>query len=131
MTIIAVEVYHLIHTCPANPEPHPVDTRRRIAHTTPGGSCRTPATIRSGDTVVTIPCGRTEPYERQCPACRTTIRVLKVTSRDLGYQGPTGCPPAPTGYANHPCRVCGEPLAAAIADNGRHILCRPGTRDAA
>jgi hypothetical protein len=84
VTIYAVEVFHLIHTCPGNPEPHPVDTRRRIIHITPGGPCRNPITL--GATV--IACGRHEPYARQCAACRTIVTVQKVTTRDLGYQGP-------------------------------------------
>jgi hypothetical protein len=85
VTIYAVEVFHLIHTCPGNPEPHPVDTRRRVIHITPGGNCRNPITFDNG---VTIPCGRREPYARQCAACRTIVTIQKVTSRDLGYQGP-------------------------------------------
>jgi hypothetical protein len=88
MTIYAIEVFHLTHTCPANPEPHPVDTRRRIVHVTPSRPCLTPVTVRSGDAAATIPCGRHEPSDRQCGNCRPIIRVLKVTSRDLGYQGP-------------------------------------------
>ncbi len=88
MSIYAVEVFHLIHTCPADLDPHPVDTRRRIVHVTPGGACLTPVTIRCGNTTTVIDCGRHEPAERQCANCRTIVRVLKVTSRDLGYQGP-------------------------------------------
>ena len=42
-----VEVFHLIHTCPANPEPHPVDTRRRIVHVTPSRPCLNAVTVRS------------------------------------------------------------------------------------
>jgi hypothetical protein len=91
MTIYAVEVHHLIHTCPGNPEPHAVATWRRIIHTTPGRPCLTPITLANG---VTIPCGRHEPSDRQCANCRTIITVLKVTSRDLGYQGPAPAQPA-------------------------------------
>jgi hypothetical protein len=91
MSIYAVEVFHLIHTCPGNHDPHPVDTRRRIVHVTPGGPCRTPIVFDNG---VTIPCVRREPYARQCVNCRTIIRILKVTSRDLGYQGPAHLAPA-------------------------------------
>ena len=94
MSIYAVEVFHLIHTCPADPDPHRVDTRRRIVHVTPGGPCLTPVTIGRGDTATTIPCARHEPAERQCANCRTIIRVLKVTSRDLGHQGPAPVQPA-------------------------------------
>ena len=36
----------------------------------PGGPCRTPVTIRCGDTTSTIPCYRHEPAARQCGACR-------------------------------------------------------------
>ena len=94
MTIYAIEVEHLVHTCPGNPQPHPVDTRRRIVHVTPGRPCLTPVTIGDGDTATTIACGRHEPYDRQCANCRTIITIQKVTVRDLGYQGPAPTQPA-------------------------------------
>jgi hypothetical protein len=93
VSIYTIEVHHLVHTCPGNPEPHPVPTWHRVLHVTPGGPCRMPVTVRCGDTTTVIPCRRHEPSERQCANCRTIIRILKVTSRDLGYQGPAPAQP--------------------------------------
>ncbi|GII24298.1 hypothetical protein [Planosporangium mesophilum] len=92
MTIYAIEVFHLVHTCPANPEPHPVDTRRRIVHVTPGRDCLTPKTFDNG---VTIRCGDYNAYDQQCANCRTIITITKVTTHDLGYQGPAHLAPVP------------------------------------
>lgn len=88
MTIYAVEVEHQVHTCPGNPEPHPVITRRRIVGVTPGRPCLAPITVDQ-HIRTTIPCGRREPSDRQCLHCRTTITITNVTVVDLGYQGPT------------------------------------------
>src|SRR4051794_25897653 len=110
MTIYAVEVFHLIHTCPGNPAPPPIDTprtvvhltprrprpppptrtppRRPVAHVPPGGPCRPPITTRRGDTTTVVAWGGHDPFDRQCGNCRTIIHILTVTCRDLGYQGP-------------------------------------------
>ncbi|MEU0156860.1 hypothetical protein [Micromonospora fulviviridis] len=60
MTIYLVDIVHTLHTCPAEPEPHPYDTRRVLVDVTPGGSCRAPVTIRCGGQTVQIPCHRHE-----------------------------------------------------------------------
>jgi hypothetical protein len=83
VTIHLVAIHHTTHTCPANPEPHPVDTRRTVLAVIDGGPCRTPVTIRCGDTVAEVPCGRHEPRERQCGACRTIVTEHTITSTHL------------------------------------------------
>ena len=126
MTIYAVSVHHRTHTCPADTDPHPVDTTQQVVHVTPGGSCLTLAVVRLADTTVTIPCGRRYPHHRQCPACRIAVTTQAVTVEHLGHT--TGHhSPAPTGHAAQPCTVCRRPLAAVLADLGRHILCHPHT----
>ncbi|BCJ74508.1 hypothetical protein CS0771_40520 [Catellatospora sp. IY07-71] len=84
MSIIRVEVDYYRHTSPANPEPHVVDTRQKIADVIPGGACLTPVTVRSGDTTRTIACGRHEPASRQCRACRVTIIEVRTNVHDTG-----------------------------------------------
>jgi hypothetical protein len=89
MTAYQVDVHHLTHTCPANPdEPHPYDTRRTIVATAPGGPCRRPVTIRCGDTTAVIDCGRHTPSAQQCPACRITVIERTVTFTFIGHHGP-------------------------------------------
>ena len=124
MTIYAVSVHHRTHTCLSDTDSHPVDTIQQVVHITPGGPCRTPAAVRLADTKVTIACGRRYPHYRQCPACRITVTTQTVTAEHAGHT--TGHhTPAPTGYAPQPCTVCRRPLAAVLADLGRHILCHP------
>jgi hypothetical protein len=89
MSIYAVAVHHLMHTCPANPTPHPIDTTRRVVNVVAGRPCQAPVTIRIGDTTAVIPCGRHEPDDRQCGACRSMVTTIAVTTTDLGHQGPT------------------------------------------
>ena len=124
MTIYAVNVHHRTHTCLGDPDPHPVDTIQQVVHVTPGGPCRTPVTIRLAHTTATLACGRRWPHHRQCPACRTTVVVLQVTTEHLGHT-PAHRSTVPAGYAPHSCTVCRRPLAAALARLGRHILCHP------
>jgi hypothetical protein len=124
MTAYQVDVHHVTHTCPANQEPHPYDTRRIIVAVAPGGPCRFPVTIRSGDTTTVIACGRHMPRERQCPACRITVIEHAVTVTHIGAHTPAS-QPMPTGLTAEPCRVCGGPLAAVLADHGTHLLCHP------
>jgi len=121
VSIYAIAEHHAVHTCPANPQPHPIDIGRRIIHITPGRPCQTPVTIRLGARTVTVPCGRHEPYDRQCGACRTIATVTQVTTTDLG-PAPLGLPPAPAGTRPDPCPTCGQPVAAILT---RHILCHP------
>ncbi len=100
MTIYLVDVHHDTHTCPADPEPHAFHTRHQVVAVTPGGPCRTPATIRIGTTTTTtVACGSHEPYEHQCGACRTIVWVRNVTQTFHGYQGPTHLQPRLTGAA--------------------------------
>jgi hypothetical protein len=86
VTIYAVAVHETTHTCPANNQPHVIDTQRRILHITPGGPCRTPITIRIGATSVQVPCGRHEPDDRQCPACRAITVTHTHTSTHLDHR---------------------------------------------
>jgi hypothetical protein len=85
---VHVDVHQVTHTCPADPQPHPIDTRRTIVAAIDGGPCRNPITVRSGDTVAQIPCRRHEPHDRQCPACRTVVIERSITTTHLGHQGP-------------------------------------------
>jgi hypothetical protein len=126
VTIYAVDVDRLTHTCPADPQPHPYDTRRTIVHITPGGACRQPVTIRSGDQAVVIACGRVRPADQQCGACKTIVVEHAVTAaRFRGHHGAEALIPAavPVGLAAEPCASCGRPLAAVLARRGRHLLC--------
>ena len=94
MTIHAIHLHRLLHTCPANPhEPHPYDTRRTILATVDGGPCRTPVTIRCGTTTVTVSCGRHAPAERQCPACRVVVTEHTITDEFVGWHGPADLRP--------------------------------------
>ena len=89
MTAYLVDVHHLTHTCPADPdEPHPYDTRRTIVAVTSGGSCRRPVTVQSGDTTALIACGRHVPREQRCPACLITVIEHSVTFTHTGHHGP-------------------------------------------
>jgi len=124
MTIYHVAVHHTTHTCPGDPHPHVVATHRQVITTIPGGPCHTPVTIRSGDTTATIPCGRHLPTHRQCTACRPIITEATVTTTHTG-PATTGQPTASSGPSSRPCSICRQPLAAALADLGRHITCHP------
>jgi len=81
VSIHLVNVEHITHTCPGNPEPHVFDTRRTLVHTTPGGPCRTPVDIGEG---CVIDCGRILPAHRQCPACRSVVVERTITTRHHG-----------------------------------------------
>jgi hypothetical protein len=93
MTIYLIDVHTVTHTCPANPQPHPVDTRRTIVHVTPGRPCQHPVTVRSGDRTAVIPCSRHEPAHRQCPPCRTIITTRTHTTEHRGNEGPVHLAP--------------------------------------
>ena len=80
MSIYAISRHERWHTCPADPQPHLFESTQQVVHITPGRPCLTPVTIRCGDTVVTIPCGRHDPYYRQCGNCRDIVTVLSLTT---------------------------------------------------
>ena len=88
MTFVHVTIHHLTHTCAADREPHPYDTRRTVIAVVDGGPCRQPVTVRSGDTTATIACGRHVPRQRQCPACRVTVIERQITAEFMGHHGP-------------------------------------------
>ncbi|MFE9916611.1 hypothetical protein ACFYPG_15790 [Micromonospora sp. NPDC005553] len=83
MTIHVVDIEQVTHTCPAFAEPHVYDTRRTVIDVIPGGPCRTPVTIRCGDTTAIIACHRHEPGDRQCGACRIIVTQHTITTRHL------------------------------------------------
>ncbi len=121
MTIYLVRVHHDTHTCPADPtEPHPYITTRQLVGVIDGGPCRTPVTIRLAGRTVELPCGRHEPYDRQCGACRTIVTEQTVTATHHGHHQPTATRAA-GGLAPRPCRSCHGPLAAVLTDLGQHI----------
>lgn len=112
--------HHRTHTCPANPTPHAWDVTRTILRTEDTGPCLTRITLPTG---ATIPCGRHESLDRQCAHCRTEIVIETVTTEHTGPHTPVT--PGPSGNAPHPCDACGLPLAAVLAESGRHIGCQP------
>jgi hypothetical protein len=126
MTVYAIHEHHTLHTCPADTEPHPVIVRREVVHISEGRPCLTPVTIHIGHTTATVPCGRHVPYDRQCGPCRTITNTRQITTEYIGHQDGhqtgTGHTLVPTGLADDPCPVCGDPVAAFL---GRHILCHP------
>jgi hypothetical protein len=85
VTTYLVDVHHLTHTCPANPEPHPYDTRRTIVAVFARQPCQRPVTVRSGSTTTVIDCGRHETPDRQCDACRNTIVKRHTTATHTGH----------------------------------------------
>jgi hypothetical protein len=87
MSVITVDVHEVRHTCPANHAPHWVSRQNTVVSVVDDGPCRTPITIRVGDAVRQIRCGRHEPEQRRCIACRTLLIVHNVTHTDLGWQG--------------------------------------------
>jgi hypothetical protein len=124
VSIYPIHEHHITHTCPIDPEPHVIETRRRILHITPGGPCQNPITIRCGGMETVVDC-RHEPYKRQCPACRTVVITVKTTVIHLGWDEPTGASTAPSGKATEPCTFCGQPLDAVLAPLGHHLGCPP------
>jgi len=73
MSIHLVAVQHQLHNCPSEQEPHPWSTTRTVVQTISGRPCLNPVTIRSGDVVAVVACGRHDPANRQCGNCRTII----------------------------------------------------------
>lgn len=88
MTFVHVAIQQIMHTCPASPEPHAIDTRRVIVGLVLGGPCRQPIAVRVNNTAVLVACGRRLPRDRRCPACRITVIERDIVTIDLGYQGP-------------------------------------------
>ena len=84
MTIYRVLVDQGVYTYPDGGDPHPVDIRRTIIDTVPGGACRTPITVRIGERSVQVACGRRLPPRAHCPACHTIVVQVRITSRYLG-----------------------------------------------
>ena len=119
-----IDVEYYTHTCPADRSPHVVAERRTVVAVTDTGPCTNPLTVRCGPTVAEVDCGRRLPTHRQCPGCRPIVMVGRETTVHLGRETPSACRP-PTGLAERPCRLCRHPLAAELADRGRHMLCGP------
>jgi hypothetical protein len=88
MSVYLIDIHHHTHTCPADPEPHPFDTRQQTVSITVGGPCRTPITVHSGHATTIVDCGRHEPAHRQCGNCRTITWVRHTTVTFHGYHGP-------------------------------------------
>jgi hypothetical protein len=128
MSIYRVDEHHRTHTCPADPEPHPIDITRVVVHITDGRPCLTPVVIRCGNRTVSLPCGRHEPTHRQCDTCRPVITIGTVTVEHLGSA--ETCQPTTAHRAPATCDTCGEPLDAILADWGTHLLCHPRTAHA-
>ncbi len=84
MPAYLVDVHHYTHTCPADRDPHPYDTRRTIVGSTPRQPCQRPVTARSGTTTTVIDCERHHPSDRQCDTCRTTITIRYTTATHTG-----------------------------------------------
>lgn len=76
-----VDVHLVMHSCPANPESHVIDTSRKVVHTVDNGPCHKP--IQVGQRW--LPCGQVAPHERQCPPCKTHIIIRNTTITDLGH----------------------------------------------
>jgi hypothetical protein len=120
--IYRVDEHHKMHTCPADPDPHPVDIRRTIVHVTDPQPCLTPTYDSIG---APVECSRYEIRDRQCDHCRTVITIGTITVEHLDNPRTASLIPGLSGLASDPCTVCGDPLAAVLADHGRHIGCHP------
>jgi hypothetical protein len=125
MSRYLVDGVHYTHTCPADPTPHPFNMHRTVVGHTPGGQCRRPIPVRNGGRMTMVDCARLLAPHRCCPACTTIVEIRQEATVHVGpYRAPTRG--VPVGYAPHPCIVCGQPLAAVLADGGgRHVLCDP------
>ncbi len=122
MSRITVDVHEYTHTCGGDSTPHVYDTRRTVVDDVPAGPCLAPVTVTAGPARVVLDCGRVRPTYQQCDACRPVVQVRTVTRTHTGPDIAPACP-APTGLAARPCRVCGQSLAALLAEAGVHILC--------
>jgi hypothetical protein len=83
-----VDIHQRMHTCPADPLPHPFDTRRTVVAVVDGGPCRAPVTVRCADTIATVACGRQLPPAEQCPACRVIVTERHITTELVADLGP-------------------------------------------
>jgi hypothetical protein len=71
MTTVLVSVTH----------PHRWETRRVVLEETPGGPCQRPIPVSwLGQHVRFIDCSRRLTPERQCPACRTDLATVHLTT---------------------------------------------------
>ncbi len=120
MTHYIVSEQEILHRCPAWPEPHPYRVERTVLAVIPGGPCRSPVTIRVGNTTTTVPCGEHEPSDRQCVNCRTVITTYTSRPLDVGTQQTTPTNTALWRISDTPCPACGTPMAAGL---DRHLLC--------
>ena len=83
-----VDVHEITHTCPADPEPHAIDTRRRIVAATYTGPCLSPVPVRVAGREVPVACGRRLRRDEQCDNCRPVIEIRNRTSTHIGHTGP-------------------------------------------
>jgi hypothetical protein len=122
MSRVTVDVHEFTHSCGPDKAPHVYDTRRTVVELEPSRPCLSPVTISAGQSRVVVDCGRARPTYQQCDACRPIVVIRTVTRT---HTGPDLAPdrPVPTGLADTPCRVCGQPLAAVLAPAGLHVLC--------
>jgi hypothetical protein len=125
VTHYVIDVHHDTHTCPGNPQPHIVHTRRTIVATEPGGPCTRPTSFVHNGQVVTVACARAVRAAQQCPACRITITIRHTITTDLGPIPQVEPKPQVPALVKDPCPSCGLPVAGILADTGRHLLCPP------
>lgn len=88
--VITVDIHETRHTCPANHEPHWFMRQNTVVSVVDGGPCRTPVTIQVGTRSAYVSCGRHEPQQRQCVACKTLLIVRNLTHADLGHHASCG-----------------------------------------
>jgi hypothetical protein len=123
-----VEIHAMTHTCPANPEPHAVDTWQALIETIPTGPCQDPRKVHLDDgSVALVDCATVLPPDRCCLACTVTIEVQAEFTTHLGPE-PVSTTRAQSGNLPKPCPVCGFPVAAIFADTGQHLTCTPRPR---
>ena len=97
MRIVTVDEHHYIHTCPADPEPHVIDTIRTIVDRTDPQPCLTPLAVADGTgTAVTVDCYHYESHQRRCENCRQVVVTRTVTTTHLGHHGPADLRPEPS-----------------------------------
>jgi hypothetical protein len=123
VTHYVIDVHHHTRTNPTG-DTSIIHTRRTVVATEPGGPCTRPVRITSGAQMVMVSCARAVPSAQQCPACRVTITMRHTTTSTLGDRDRPATP-APSGLLKEPCPECGLPVAAQLADTGRHLLCPP------
>lgn len=124
MRIVTVDERHYTHTCPADLQPHVIDVVRTVVGCTDPQPCLTPHTVADGiGGTSTVDCHLYELPQRRCGNCRQVVVTRSITVTDLGHDDPDCHPAASGGIAPDPCTMCGKPLAAILADLGRHLGC--------